>query len=343
MKTGESIKIGNYLLILVVVQLLSLSSCGKEAAKNSASANDTEKTPVVTLAIGHPSGTGHPYQASAEKMKELLVKANIHLEIYPAAQIAGGAKAVEFVQTGTLDIAIENTMALSNFVPEIDVLNMPFLFNNREEAFRVLDGKIGKQLEAFCETKGFKILAWWENGFRHMSNSKKPITQPGDLKGLIMRVPESEIFITTFETLGALPIAMAFSELFTALQLHTVDGQENPYANFINSKLYEVNKFFSVTNHIFTPEPLIMNLSLFESLPEFQQKALLNAAYEAAVFNRSLTANMDKQQLEQIKAAAGMHVNIVDDMTPFRKAIVPVYEKYRLRFGDLLNAIEQAR
>ena len=232
-------------------------------------------------------------------------------------------------------------MSAENFVPEIGVLNLPFLFENADQAFTVLDGDVGDELRAAAEAKGFKILCWMYNGFRDISNSVKPITGPEDLKGLKIRVPESQVFLKTFETLGAVPTPMAVSEVFTAMQLKTVDGQENPSAIFVNNKYNEVNDYYSVTHHIFTAEPLIMSLDKFNSFSGDDQKALLEAAQEAAEYQRKLAIDSADQELQQIKDA-GVNVNVVDDMSTFKTAVQPVYEAFKDQYGTLIEEIQAA-
>ncbi len=340
-------------LLLFVLMLSLLIGCSSTPANNTASApadssgTASAQTPsdAVTLSLNHVGATEHPYQYGSLKFAELVnekTNGGIKVDVFPASQIASGAKAVEFVQMGTLDIALESTMSLSNFVSEADVLNLPFLFNDTEQAFKVLDGEFGQYLGEIAEQKGFKILAWWDNGFRNISNSKRPITKPEDLKGLKIRVPESKVFLATFETLGAVPTPMAISEVFSAMQLGTVDGQENPGAVYINNKYNEVNKYYSVTHHIFTAEPLIMSTDKFNSLTEDQQKAILEAAQEAGVYEREVSAEAEQKDLETIRAA-GVEVNIVEDMTPFREAVGPVYDQFKGDFGTLLEKIEAAK
>ena len=227
-------------LILAAAMAAGLSACGGQTAQQSTAAategtkqaseaapaesQEKETAPAgkaeVTLSLNHVGATTHPYQYGSERFAELVSEktgGRIAVEVYPASQIASGAKSIEFVQMGTLDIALESTMSAENFVPEIGVLNLPFLFENADQAFTVLDGDVGDELRAAAEAKGFKILCWMYNGFRDISNSVKPITGPEDLKGLKIRVPESQVFLKTFETLGAVPTPMAVSEVFTAM------------------------------------------------------------------------------------------------------------------------------
>lgn len=351
-------------LILAAAMAAGLSACGGQTAQQSTAAategtkqaseaapaesQEKETAPAgkaeVTLSLNHVGATTHPYQYGSERFAELVSEktgGRIAVEVYPASQIASGAKSIEFVQMGTLDIALESTMSAENFVPEIGVLNLPFLFENADQAFTVLDGDVGDELRAAAEAKGFKILCWMYNGFRDISNSVKPITGPEDLKGLKIRVPESQVFLKTFETLGAVPTPMAVSEVFTAMQLKTVDGQENPSAIFVKYKYNEVNDYYSVTHHIFTAEPLIMSLDKFNSFSGDDQKALLEAAQEAAEYQRKLAIDSADQELQQIKDA-GVNVNVVDDMSTFKTAVQPVYEAFKDQYGTLIEEIQAA-
>lgn len=301
-------------------------------------ANAESKT---VLSLNHVGATTHPYQQGSERFAELVLEktnGTIGVEVYPASQIASGAKAVEFVQMGTLDIALESTMSLENFVPEVGVLNLPFVFSNSDEAFKVLDGNVGKKLESIAEQKGFKILCWMYNGFRDISNSVRPITKPEDLEGLKLRVPESKVYVQTFQTLGAVPTPMAISEVFTAMQLKTVDGQENPSAIFVDNKYNEVNKYYSITHHIFTAEPMVMSVDKFNTFTPEEQEAILSAAKEAAVYQRKIAIERSDKELQMIKNA-GVNMNKVDDMEPFREAVQPVYDAFKDQYGELLDEI----
>lgn len=333
-------------LILAMAMLLSLTACGGsgETAGEAAQSGGSGKS--VALSLNHVGATSHPYQIGAEKFAELVSEktgGSITIDIFPGSQIASGAKAIEFVQMGTLDIAVESTMSLSNFVVEIDTLNLPFLFDDADQAFRILDGEVGDALEAKCEEQGFKVLAWWYNGFRNVSNTKRPIEKPEDMKGLAIRIPESQVFRATFETLGCTATAMPVSEVFTACQLGTVDGQENPHANFINNKFYEVTPYYSVTHHIFTAEPVVMSLDKFNSFTAEEQAALLEAAQEAAIVQRQASYDMENGQMDDIMSYEGVFVNIVEDLTPFREACAPVYDQFADTLGEYVDMINAAK
>jgi tripartite ATP-independent transporter DctP family solute receptor len=331
--------------ILTAVLVLATASWAFAGGQKDASSGGTAaQLKAVNLSLNHVGATDHFYQNGSLRFAELVKAATngvVTVDVFPASQIASGAKAIEFVQMGTLDIALESTMSLENFVPEVGVLNLPFMFKTKQDAFRILDGDVGKEIEKAAEAKGFKILAWWDNGFRAISNSTRSVTRPEDLKGLKIRVPESKVFISTFETLGAVPTAMAVSEVFSALQLHTVDGQENTPANFINNKYAEVNKFYSDSKHIYTGEPLIMSLSKFNEFPKEVQDALLKAAKEAGDYERQLSLKADTTDVQTIQAA-GVQVSTITNIAPWVNAVSPVYKLFP-QFDALRQKIQGAQ
>ena len=300
---------------------------------------------VTKLSLNHVGATDHPYHAGSEKFAELVKEysgGSLTVTVFPASQIASGAKAIEFVQAGTLDIALESTMAFSNFVREVGVLDLPFLFSHKTRAFGIIDGPVGKKLEEIAEKQGFKVIGWWDNGFRSITSTKGPVASPADLVGLKIRTPESKVFLTTFETLGAVPTPMAVSEVFSALQLRTVDAAENSDSNNIKNKYTEVCPYYSVTKHIYTFEPLVMDLDRFESFSKEEQEALLKAGKEAGEFQRKVSMELDETNMATVRAAEGVTLNIVEDVSEFQAACKPVYEAFP-EFKELLDLIQANR
>ncbi len=295
---------------------------------------------TYSLKMHHPGPTNHPYHKGATEFKERAAKysnGTIQIDIFPNNELAAGRQAVEAVQFGTIDIALESSMAVTNFEKMFGVLDMPFLFANRDVVYKVLDGDIGAELAKKLENSGLTLLDYWDNGFRNISNSKGPINSPADLKGLKIRVPESKVYISTFETLGAIPTPMAFNELFAALQLKTVDGQENPNGHMIAYKLYEVQPHFAITNHIYTAEPLLIRKDLFDEFSPAQKEAIMKAAREAGQIQRKLSADVEADYLRQIKEK-GIKVT-TPELEPFRNAVKPVYDNYAKDFGDMITRI----
>ncbi|MDR1731564.1 MAG: TRAP transporter substrate-binding protein [Synergistaceae bacterium] len=295
---------------------------------------------TYSLKMHHPGPIGHPYHKGALEFKERVEKysdGTIKIDIFPNNELASGRQAVEAVQFGTIDIALESSMAVTNFEKAFGVLDMPFLFPDRDVVYKVLDGEIGKTLAQKLENKNLQLLYFWDNGFRNISNSKRPINSAEDLKGLKIRVPESKVYIATFEALGAIPTPMAFSELFAALQLKTVDGQENPNGHMIAYKLYEVQPYFAITHHIYAAEPLLIRKDLFDGFSQVQKDAILKAAKEAGDIQRKLSTDVESDYLQQIRE---QKVTVTTpDPNAFRDAVKSVYESYAGDFGTIIEQI----
>jgi tripartite ATP-independent transporter DctP family solute receptor len=352
------------LLILLITLLVGVATTGCSTQKVEAESNTTEAAtadaagsvveekaaivPELTLSLNHIGSTNHPYHFGSEFLKEKLLEfsnGRMSIDIYPASQIAAGAKAISAVQMGTLDIAVENPMSLGNFVPEAEVLNLPYLFDDHEQAFRLMDGEVGKKFEEASEAKGLKVIGWWYNGYRNMSNSKRPIKTPEDVKGLKMRIAESEIFSATFEAFGAFPVVMPTSEIFTALQMGTVDAQENPQNNYLNNKYYEVNKYYSFTKHVFTVEPLVMSLDRFNELTAEQQEILIKAVDASEIFQRQIAKETEDTQLQQVvdDPTKDVEVTVIEDLSGFRAIVAPVYDLLRPTLGEYIELVEKAK
>jgi TRAP-type transport system periplasmic protein len=296
-----------------------------------------------TFRVGHTNPSDHYYQYGLELFGEKVAEktdGKVEILVFPADQLGGQRQEVEGCTFGTHDMVLTSTMVLSNFEPTIGVFDMPFIFSNREHAYIVADGEIGDEVAAKLEPVGLKLLAYWENGFRYITNSVRPIVVPEDIKGLKIRVPESPVFLDTFTTLGAAATPMAFGEVFSALQLGTVDGQENPAGHVIVNAFYEVQDYISLTGHFYTYEPLVMSKALFDSLPADIQQALLESAAEAGDWERQASLEFDEDSLEQIEEV-GMEILEVDKPA-FKKAVQPVYDKYSqyAEWIERINALD---
>ena len=267
------------LLIVGLVFLLAgslLAGCG--SSKNTPPPADPGKKFVLKL--GHTGAPDHHYQVGSVKFAELVAKktnGNVEIKVFPADQLGKQRQLVEGAQLGTVDMVLTSDTLLSSFEPTVGVLNLPFLFKDMNQVSAVLDGPVGKKLDDALSKKGLVVIGWWENGFRHITNSRQPINTPADLKGLKIRTPESNVVLETFNAYGASATPMSFGELYSALQLKTVDGQENPTTHVLSQKYYEVQKYLTLTNHILVAEPLVMSAKVYKTLPAEYQKALLEA------------------------------------------------------------------
>lgn len=293
------------------------------------------------LKLGHTGAPNHHYQdictMFAKQVKD-LTKGGVEIAVFPADQLGKQVESVEGTMMGTHDMVLTSDTVLSNWVPDMGILNLPFIFSSMDDARTILDGPIGAKLAAKMESHGAVVIGWWDNGMRHITNSKRPIMAPADLKGIKIRVPEGEVFVETFKALGAGPTVISFGELYSALQLGTVDGQENPPAHILTQKFYEVQKFVSRTGHIHLASPLIMNKKLLDGMPKEYREAILKTAREMGPVHTKMVDDLEKKQWEEI-AAKGMKINDVDKK-PFQQAVLPVYEKFKSKLdGKIIDDI----
>ena len=344
MKKGKSV------LLFYALALAFLSFVSSEASAK------------MVIKFGHVAPTFHGQSAGAEHFaKYVMEKTNgeIEVRVYPMGQLGGERSMAEQVQAGTLQIAAITCAVLSNFVPQASLVPLPFVFPDRRTAYAVLDSEIREKFFSYFPAKGFMPLGFTENEFRDLSNSKRPIRKPEDLAGLKIRLMESPIFIDTFKQMGVNPVPMPFPEIYNALQQGVIDGQDNPLYTSILMKFTEVNKYVTVTHHILTECPIVANLDWWNALPANYQKILKEAGYETEIVNRGHTLQdklsmtvMSKKDPKTGKMIPGPSIYEVArkqgveiiELTPaereaFKKAMTPVYEKYRGIIGpDLFDA-----
>jgi tripartite ATP-independent transporter DctP family solute receptor len=288
----------------------------------------------VVLKLGHAVAPEHPYHLGAVRYSELVAqrtKNKVKIDVYPSTQLGNERDMVEGLQLGTIDLVVTSTGPLGGFVPRIFVVDLPFLFRDREHAYKVLDGSIGRELLDAFSAKGIRGLAFWENGFRQMTNSVRPIEKPEDLKGIKIRTMENKVHLSAFRAFGASPTPMAWSEVYTALQQKTIDAQENPIAIIYFQKIYEVQKYLALTGHFYSPAPLLMSLKAFNNLPKNIQKIMLDTAMNCATYERNLLRDNEAKQLAEIKAK-GMRVTL-PNKKPFQAAAATVYKEFDSQFG----------
>jgi len=288
----------------------------------------------VILKLGHAVAPEHPYHLGAVRYSDLVAqrtKNKVKIDVYPSTQLGNERDMVEGLQLGTIDLVVTSTGPLGGFVPRMFVVDLPFLFRDRAHAYQVLDGPIGRELLNAFSAKGMKGLAFWENGFRQITNSVRPIEKPEDLKGIKIRTMENKVHLSAFRAFGASPTPMAWSEVYTALQQKTIDAQENPIAIIYFQKISEVQKHLALTGHFYSPTPLLMSLKAFNNLSQNIQKIMLDAAMECATFERNLLRDNEAKQLAEIKAK-GMQVTL-PNKKPFQDAAAPVYKEFESQFG----------
>jgi tripartite ATP-independent transporter DctP family solute receptor len=285
---------------------------------------------TVKLTLGHGAAPGNPRHEAALKFAEVAKAqsgSRIEVSVAPSAQLGDDAAMVTAIRTGALDLSANSQGAVATAVPEYAAFGMPFLFSTPADAFRLLDGALGKELADKSVAKGMVVLGYWDNGIRHMTNSKRPIVKVDDMKGLKMRTPPDAVLVDIMQALGADAQQIKFAELYVALQQGVVDGQENPLVNFHASKLYEVQKHLALTSHMFQMTPLLMSKRSWDRLTSDDRKALTEAAAEATTLQRKLSQDADDKLLDDLKAK-GVQVTKVDK-AEFAKATAVVDAKWR--------------
>ncbi len=314
----------------------------------SAYAQFAERTIKFTNGVA----ADHPVADGVKRMQEVLdakTGGKIKINAFWSGSAGGDLQATQALRAGTQEMVCTSSSPLVGIVKELGVFDLPFLFANEKEADAVLDGPAGEYFNKKLEAVGLINLAYWENGFRNLTNSKRPVAKVEDFGGVKVRVMQNNIFLDTFKTLGTNAVPMAFGEVFTALETKTIDGQENPFVTIDTSKFYEVQKFLSVTRHAYTPFLILYSKRLWDQLSPAEQAVLREAAIEGRKAQRaSIRAQSDKA-LAALKSK-GMQVNEIapaEQKRMFEK-VKPVYDKHQASIGPeainvVFDALKKAR
>ena len=280
------------------------------------------------IKLGHVGEPGSLFQKSSD---EFAKRANAKLGgkgkviVYGSSQLGGDKEMIQKLKLGTLDMAVPSTV-MSSEVDVLGVFEMPYIVKDRAHMGRIEKEIFWPKIEPEIEKKGLKVLAVWENGVRHITNSKRPIRVPADLQGIKLRVPEGKWRVKMFQAYGANPSPMKFSELFTALQTGVMDGEENPFTQIYSAKLQEVQKYLSLSGHVYTPAYLTVGTKRWESLPADVRKVLEDTAKETQAYVYEVAARDDDELLGKLKQA-GMQVNEVDKEA-FVAASKSIYDEF---------------
>ncbi len=289
----------------------------------------------ITVRVAHTIAPDSHYQKGLEHLGKLLDEASngrISLEIFHSSQLGSERDAIEGVSMGTLEMTLVSSAPLANFTNAFLVFDLPFIIQDRQKAYEWMDGPEGKKILDSVLSKGMVGLGIWENGFRMLTNSKKAVAKPEDLKGLKIRLMENPIHVGTFKTLGAYPVPMPFGELFTALQQGTVDGQENPLIIISTSKFAEVQKYLSLTGHFYAPAILLVSKDFWDNTLDDELRAIFTEAeLKARAWERDFCIESEKQLADSLKNQ-GMEVT-VPDKAAFFEAVQPVYKDFEEKVG----------
>lgn len=333
------------LALMMVFAMLFAFGCGNDEEKQGSEGAVDQGTSdqVFNLKVGHVLAPTHPYQTGLEEFAKLVdqkTNGKVKIEAFHSSQLGNEREMIEGLQMGTLDMTLVSTAPLAGFSNKFLVFDLPFIFKTREFAYETLDGPVGTEIMDTVKDQGLIGLAYWENGFRHASNSKKALVHPQDIKGMKIRTMENKIHMASFTAIGADPTPMAFGELFTALQQKTIDAQENPIPVFFTSNFFEVQKHLSLTGHFYAASPLLISKTVWDKLPAEYQTAIQEAALEARDFERGMIETMDTDLVEELKAK-GVTITEVDK-DEWAQAMAPVYKEFEAEIGaDTIAKVQE--
>ena len=342
---------------LALGTVLAMTACSGGGSAPAATTAAAAAAPAATQAAAAASkgsytfkfadvvADDHPYNQGARYFKEKLEAAakeagyDVKMDIYSNSALGGERELAESMQLGTLDMALIPGCAIQ-FNSKFGLIDLPYLFESKEVAHKVLDGEIGKELaKDMPQESQLRLLCYWENGFRNMTNSKRAIRTPEDVAGLTMRTPETDVYVAFFKNLGANVVAMSFSELYTALQQKTIDGQENPSALIATNKLYEAQPYMSLTEHIYGPSELCISEKIWQTLPADLQEIIQKTSEEARDYERQVCADLEASYVKQIEDA-GTEVTKDIDKSLFQDAAKKVWEQYKDQYGEYITRIQ---
>jgi tripartite ATP-independent transporter DctP family solute receptor len=291
--------------------------------------------------LGHVIADDHPAALGGKRWAELLTQRSggkIKVRVHGNGTLGGDTQMTSAVQGGVQELGIITSSPMASVVKEIGLLDLPFTFNTAQEVDSVLAGPVGQAIAARMSDKGMVVLGWMENGFRSITNSKRPITRIEDLQGLKIRVLQNPVYIDAFNTLGANAVPMPFPEVYPALESRAVDGQENPLGTINTSKFNEVQKYLSITRHTYTPYVVVISKKVWDKLTPDEQQLMRETAAEASAYQRDVSRKSEARFLAELKQR-GMQVNELSaaEAARMREKLTPVIGKYSKELGGELG------
>lgn len=299
----------------------------------------------VTIRLGHVLPESHSWHIAASGFAQEVAdrtEGRIDIEVFPSGQLGSEKEVIEGLQFGSVQAGLIGSGSFQGIEPRLGIIEMPYAWSSREQAFAALDGELGTELAGLLQDKGIHVLGWWENGFRNITNNVRPIVVPADLSGLKIRVTPDKVRLATFEGLGAEPAPLSFGELYSALQQGVFDAQENPLAIIYSSSFFEVQKYVSLSEHIWGAATLTVSTAVWDKLSPEDQAILTEAATTWGVKQREMVAQANAELVAQLEAK-GMQFNEVDKAA-FVDAVAPIWESQKDVYGaDLLATLEKYR
>lgn len=332
------------LSVVLIAAMMLVSACGGGGSQQQQQAASDKKADAAktatTLRMGHLAPETSPYHVLAKKFKatvEQKTNGAYKVDLYPAGQIGKDRELLEAMQFGNVDMGVITTSPMVNFVPEMSVLDLPYVFKNWDHVEKFLSSTVAADLLKESQKAKLVSLGFLPRGFRHVTNSKHPIAKPGDFSDIKLRVIESPVYVETFKSMGASAQAMSWGEVFTALQQKTIDGQENATNTIFDERVYEVQKYVSETGHMFAFASIVISKATWDKFPADVQKIMADAAAEAC--KEVGKAQREEESLYKKKLEEkGMVFNAVD-REGFKKMVQPVYDKFGNKYLKPIEAL----
>lgn len=330
------------LLVFVMACVMIFTACGSNTSKNETPITED----VIEITYGHGFNPGTPQALAADEFKKRVEEetdGRVVVNVFPAGQLGSAREMYESVQMGVQQIALLPTARISGFCKELQIFDLPFLFPDKETAYKIFDGPEGKEILSALEPSGIKGLAIYEDGFKQFTSNKK-LEKADDFKGLKFRTMESNIIMEQFKALGANPVPIDFGELYNALQQKAIDGQENPLVTIESVKLYEVQEYMLMSNHAYLGHIFLASKEWLEGLPADVQEVIIRNAEEIAVWERELVAAEEESYLQIIKDSGTIVTEIsVEAANEMRELMKPVYDMAEEVVGkELLDKVIDA-
>lgn len=341
------------LLVVGVLSFTLFSGCsnkGTEETKNTSSTQEasTEETTTdevfeMSVGIGYnDKSTEYKTLEYYKKMIEEKSNGRLKLNIYHSSALGNDKEVMESLQMGTLEMCVTSSAPVVPFINDFKVFDLPFLFPSYESADAVLDSEVAKELLDKLSDVGLIGAAFWENGYRNLTNSKKEVKTPEDVKGLKIRTMENPIHLATWELLGANPTPMAYGELFSAMQQKVVDGQENPWETIYTQNFYEVQDYVTNTGHVYSPFVVMFSAKWWEKLPSDLQTILLESTEESKEYNRKICREAADESIAALKDKMTVTLLSTEEIGEFQKAVQPIYEQFSDDIGkDLIESVQK--
>ena len=342
-------------LVLALVMILTLAACGGQTGGSSSGNVDSQSggssstapaesgdDTIYSITIGGTVPDEHPISQGLFKFKEVaeeLSGGRFKVEVYANNTIGASRELVEGVQANEIQMAECSQSVYASFTDELISVGLPFLFKNRQAGYDFFDSEVGDQIaDVIAEQTGVRIVGYFENGIRQLTNSKRPVTSPDDMKGLKIRVMESPLYIEMFTEMGANPSPMAFSELYTALQQGTVDGQDNPWTIVSTNAFYEVQSYATDLSHTFDITCFAINDQFYQELPEDLREVVDKAAEAAVETNRALSIELENEYIATIEGGGCQITRLTDEQRQvFRDATAGCYDWFRQNYNPTVS------